>query len=163
MNNTLEYFFSMADADFSGKPYNGPSLMNTLLSLSFADVKSHNTYECYSVWEVAAHCGYCKYIVAKSTGSVESLLPLPFEKTDFPKMSENAGEAEWKELLAWLTKAHEVCMKNLRAFPEERYTDVMSAWKNEYGNIIAWYISHDAYHASQIRNMGIESLKQAKL
>lgn len=163
MNNTLEYFFSMADADFSGRAYNGPSLMETLKSLSLEDAKNQNTFEGYSAWEVAAHCGFCTFIMAESTGSVESLKPLPFEKASFPKIPSNAGEAEWQELLTWLVKAHEVVMQNFRAFPVERYTDIMPLWKNSYGNLIAWYISHDSYHACQIRNMGLESLKQAKL
>jgi hypothetical protein len=159
MKDTLGYFFDYADAEFDGGSYNGPSLMATLKRLSPEAAADAATIEGYSAWSVALHVAWFKYFIGRSLLGESALEAYPFDygEDGFGKPRE-IGEGAWTEVLVYLAKIHGVTAAALRALEATRYKEPMPEWKIPWGSAIAWYLGHDAYHAAQIRNMGVKAL-----
>ena len=43
--------------------------------------------------------------------------------------------------------------------PSMKWTEKFPVWNLPYNNLIYWYPTHDTFHATQIRNMGIKKYK----
>lgn len=165
--NLSEYFLEMADADFSGKSFNGPSLIACLKSLDAKAALFAGTWEGYSAHWVALHCAYCHWLVAKSladSGLAESsAVPnFRFEKVDDPKDPPSLSDAEWLAVIASLEEIQAATMRIIRSVPEDGLRQPMREWKISYGHAIAWLCGHDNCHAAQLRNMGIPELKKPR-
>jgi hypothetical protein len=160
MTKYLDFTLDDMDAEFSGKPWNGKSLMATLERLSAAEAASGQTWEGYSAWSIALHCAKCKRLVVVDLGVPQALWPYP-DALWFPDPAETSEEA-WVRDRALLTEYHEASMKALRAFPESRLGEEMPTWEAPWGKVLAWLATHDAFHGAQIRSMGLPSLKSRK-
>ncbi len=162
MNTDLALLCALADTEFDGDSFNGPSLMTTLDSLSVEAATYAGTHERYNAWEVATHVLYFKYYIANAIGKAGPLEPYRYPKQDFAPPPDQPSDAAWRELLDYLRTAHRVCMDAIRSLPTERLTDTVPGWKTAFGPAIAWLCTHDSYHAAQLRNMGVPGLKAAK-
>jgi len=156
----LTYALDDMDAEFNGKPWNGLSLMGTLDKLSAAEAASMNTWEGYSAWEIALHCAKCKRIVATDLGVPVPAWPFAAEGW-FPSPAEPT-EAAWARDRGLPAEYHVASMNALRSFPESRLGEEMPTWKAPWGTVLAWLATHDAFHGSQIRSMGLPTLKSKK-
>jgi uncharacterized damage-inducible protein DinB len=136
---------------------NGPALIESLRSLSSADASSNATYEGYTAWGVALHVLYFKYLVAKRLGAA---IVYEHEKTDFPALPEDRDEAAWNNVIDEIESAQKSFIEVLANATEADLNSTFEEWKMPIGAAVAWLISHDISHNAQIRNMGIESLKQ---
>jgi hypothetical protein len=154
------YLNDYVDREFEGAPFNGPSFLGTLAQIPLAEVGYSGTWEGYSPWQVAHHVLYCKYLIAKELGAAGPLEPYPYEKTDFPPLPEGFDALAWGAFIDYSKKAHDTLAQAIRDFPESRLDEEMKLWKAPFGTIFAWYATHDAYHAAQLRNMGVPSLKK---
>lgn len=38
----------------------------------------------------------------------------------------------------------------------------MPSWKKPWKRVVAWYVTHDAFHGAQIRSMGLPSLREKR-
>lgn len=150
-----------ADAQFDGESYDGPSFMKTLESLSFDAAASMATHEGYSAWEVALHVLYYKYYFIKAFGAGSSVEPYPYPEGNFASPPELSQEA-WTLLHSRLRAAHKAAIGAILAFPEARLDEPVPGWGEPFGRGIAWLCGHDAYHAAQIRSMGVPGLKAPK-
>ena len=160
MTKYLDFTFDDMDAEFSGKPWNGKSLLATLDKLPAAEAANIETWEGYSAWSIALHCAKCKRIVLVDLGVPAAPWPYP-EDLWFPSPVETSEEA-WTRDRAMLLAYHEASMKALRAFPESRLGEEMPTWEAPWGKVLAWLATHDAFHGAQIRSMGLPSLKAKK-
>lgn len=159
----LDSILDYADAEFGGRSYNGPSLMKTLRSLSPEIAASRDTHEGYSAWAVAHHVASCKQFIAASVDpAAAGDYPWPPGMGDFTE-PDRIDAAAWSDLLAYLEKIHATAARLIRALSEADLAREIPAWKINLGQALAWYVSHDAYHASQIRNMGVPGLKAARV
>ena len=156
----LEYFLDAIDAEFFGKSWNGPSLTATLDRLSAAEAARDDTWEGYSAWSVALHCAKCKRVVAVDLGAEAPAWPYP-EEAWFPAPPEPSPEA-WERDRELLRVMHDLSMGALRALPEARLADEMPSWKRPWGQVIAWLVTHDAFHGAQIRSMGLRTFKEKR-
>jgi hypothetical protein len=152
----------MADKEFGGKSFNGPSLMETLDSLSAAQAASAATYEGYSAWETALHCLYYKYLIAEALGAGKELEPYPYLKANFAHVPAGSNEADWKDFRDYLRLAHRVCMDEIRSSSAEKLETKFALWDISFREAISWLCTHDCYHNAQIRSMGLPSLRQPK-
>jgi hypothetical protein len=162
MDTRFALMLEMADSEFDGDSLNGPSLMKTLDSLGFAEAASTTTYEGYSAWEIAMHCAYYKYLIARALGGGSELEPYPFATGNFPPLPESPDEAGWSKAKSYLRRAHLSCMETIRAAAPEKLDGVFAAWEMSFRHAISWLCTHDIYHNAQIRSMGIPSLKHPK-
>jgi hypothetical protein len=162
MDPRYTLLLELADQEFEGDSFNGPSLMKTLDGLSAAEAASTETYEGYSAWETAVHCGYYKYLIARALGGGEELEPYPYAKANFAPLPSPAGESEWRAARDYLRLAHRACMGTIRAAPAQKLDGEFAAWKTSFAKAISWLCTHDSYHNAQIRSMGLPSLRETK-
>lgn len=150
----------MADKEFDGESFNGPSLMKTLDGLSAEEAASEATYEGYSAWEVAIHCAFYKYAIALELGAPG--FDYPYEEANFARVPSPADDAAWKTTRAVLRRAHHAVMDAVRAASPESLDAVWKEWDVPRREAVAWLCTHDCYHNAQIRNMGLPGLRKKK-
>jgi hypothetical protein len=158
MKALSDYALDYADLEFSGGPYNGPSLMKTLRSLSIPELLSKETYEGYSAWEVAVHVAFYKRKVGNWLGA--SIPESPLAAADFSPSPPGAGQKEAEELFRYRELCHAKSMQAARAASPEALESIVDEWKIPLGMALAWLLGHDAYHSAQIRNMGLPSFRK---
>jgi hypothetical protein len=173
MNGLLPFIFDYADAEFNGKSFNGPSFMATLRSLDEKAAFDTDTFEGYSAWEIAQHVCYYKIMLVRDIDDIfgktadkrlsDKLEPLPFEFKDFAAMPDDRTPASWIKTLDYIEMAHNLCMKMIRELSADVLEKIKPQWNISFGSIIAWMFTHDAYHAAQLRNIGVPGLKKAKI
>lgn len=163
MDRSLALLLDLADAEFDGESFNGPSFMKTLESLTPEQAASGGTYEGYSAWEVAHHVAYYKYYIARALGAADDIepYPLPKGKSGFAPPLE-ATEAAYKELLGYLRRAHRCATEAIRGADPAKLVETMPKWDIPFAKAAAWLCTHDTYHAAQIRSMGVPGLKEPK-
>jgi hypothetical protein len=163
MNEQTAVLADLADAEFDGRSFNGPSLMKTLESLSPEDAAFKGTYEGYSAWELALHCAYYKYFVARSLGAAGPIEPYPFEKgsNGFGSTPEKPSPSAWESVLEYLRASHKAVWAQARALPPDRLEGIMEEWKVPYRAALAWLAGHDVYHVAQLRSMGVPGIKES--
>jgi len=138
--------------------FNGPSLMETLRSLSPGEAASSKTYEGYSAWGVALHVLYFKQLVGTELGA--EIPDYTYEKADFPKLTDEVTQETWDKLLSDLEATHRGFIDAFAAVSEEALEAEHAAWKIPLRKSVAWVICHDTSHNAQIRSMGLPSLKK---
>lgn len=161
MRTDLAMLVELADAEFDGESFNGPSLMATLEKLSPEAAASHDTFEGYSAWETAIHCLYFKYFIARSLGAAGPVEPYPYEQESFVRV-EGADVEAWKKLDAYHRRVHNAVWTAIAGLDDARLDSTMPEWKIPYRAAIAWLATHDTYHAAQIRNMGVPGLRSPR-
>ena len=162
MDTRLEAMLAMADIEFDGDSFNGPSFMKTLDALGAAEAASEETYERYSAWEIAVHCAYYKFIIAKGLGRAETVTPFPYEEGNFSPLPVPADEDAWRSARAYLRRSHHAVMKAAREASGAELDALFPEWEVPYRDAIAWLCTHDVFHNAQIRSMGLPSLKHEK-
>lgn len=149
----------LADTEFGGRSFNGPSLIETLRSISAQEAVSTGTYEGYSAWGVSLHVLYFKYLIGKELGA--ALPAYRYEEKGWPALPADLGEESYASMIAELEAFHGATMDAFKAAPAERLAKPMPGWKVPLGQAFAWLVSHDTNHNTQIRNMGLPSLRGA--
>ena len=160
MPNAIDAFLDVIDDEFLGDSWNAPPLMKTLDGLSAAEAASEETWEGYSAWAIALHCAKCKHIVARDLGT--ELPTWPYDESLWFPLPAVRDEAAWARDRALLRSCHEAAAKALRAMPESLLEAEMPSWKKPWKRVVAWYVTHDAFHGAQLRSMGLPSLKEKR-
>lgn len=158
MDMPRDYLIWLAETEFGGGSYNGPSLIETLRALSAEEAASTNTYEGYSAWGVALHVLALKYQVGKELGA--TFPEYRYEAGGWPSLPENPDEASYQQMIADLEIFHAALMDAFKTASAEKLAEPMPGWKIPLGSAFAWLVSHDTNHYAQIRNMGLPTLKQ---
>ena len=138
--------------------FNGPSLVQTLRSLSPAEAASTDTYEGYSAWSVALHVLYFKHMIAVKLGA--DVPDYEYEKADFPSPPDDTTQAEWDRLIAAIEATQKGFIDAVASATEDTLEAEHEAWKVPLSKSVTWVISHDTNHNAQIRNMGLASLRK---
>lgn len=159
MNKELENIIWLSDVEFDGKSFNGYSLMPTLEQLSLEEALSTDSHENYSAWGIVLHVMFCKQLIAKHMG-IDIKEYYPYQQKDWPDLPVSKDEKSWQETLQNLKNIHEAYIKALKEFPVEKWSEKFPVWKLPYNNIFYWLPTHDTFHATQIRNMGIKKYKE---
>lgn len=138
---------------------NGPSLIETLRSISAEEAASTETYEGYSAWTVALHTLFYKHLVAAELGA--DVPSYEYERESFPAVPDEADQAAWDKMIGELEATHDGLMAALESATEEDLQKEHAGWKMPVWKSLMWSISHDTSHNAQIRNMGLPSLRSA--
>lgn len=159
MDETRDYLIWLADAEFAGPSMNGPSLVETLRSLSAEEAASTDTYEGYTAWGVALHVLFFKYKIGAQLGA--SLPAYTYDESGWPSLPDEKNEANYKAMIDDLEAFHRPTVEAFKAATSEKLEERFAPMKTSLGNAFAWLVAHDANHNAQIRNMGLPSLKEA--
>ncbi|MEI6386744.1 MAG: DinB family protein [Spirochaetota bacterium] len=158
----LETILDYSDAEFNGKSFNGDSLVATLRKLSPGDAASTATFEGHSAWGVAIHVAYCKHFLATAIAGEEVIgtFPLRAGEDSFGK-PDTVDAASWEATLACLEDLHARLSVLLRELDDATAERTIPSWGITLAQALAWYLTHDAYHTAQIRNMGVPGTRKA--
>ena len=148
----------LSNQECLGGSFNGPALLETLRSLSPEEAASTDTYEGYSAWSVALHVLYFKHMIGEALGA--KLPAYGYEKTDFPAVPVNPDKAAWQKVIADNETVHKAFAEALGAATDDQLEATYAPWKVPLGAAVAWIVSHDTNHNTQIRNMGLPSLRK---
>lgn len=158
MNPSCEYLAWLGDTEFAGKSMNGPSLIETLRSITAEEATSTDTYEGYTAWGVALHVLYFKYKVGQALGA--AMPEYTYDENGWPSLPSNTDQQSYEAMIDELVAFHDPIMNAFRNASDEKLAEPMPGWKMPIGNAFAWVVSHDTNHNTQIRNMGLASLKE---
>jgi hypothetical protein len=162
MNARIELLANLADDEFDGDCFNGLSFMKTLSKLDASMAAYNDTYEGYSAWEIALHCAYYKYFLAKALGAPVEDYPFDKENYGFGASRPAGTEAAWAELLEYLPKAHKTAWDAAQALEADKLDEILPAWKVSFAKALSWLATHDTFHGAQIRSMGTPGFKSPK-
>ena len=157
MNELGQVLVEIADREFDGQSYNGPSFMATLRAASLEQVLSTDTLEGFNIYGVVLHVLFCKYQMLVALG-VEAEA-FPYEDTDWPAVPADADESSWKAALKLLSDYHRRINDAAVALGPEELNVVFARWRTTRRDLLLWYVTHDTYHTAQIRNMGVPGLE----
>jgi uncharacterized damage-inducible protein DinB len=161
MNGNIGLLADLADAEFGGESFNGPSLMATLDRLSPDQAAYRDTYEGYSAWGVALHCAYFKRFVAASLGAAPEAYPFDYGEDGFGAPAAETAEA-WRAVLDYLRSSHRAVWAAARPLSAEALAAVMPEWKTPYARVLSWLATHDTFHVAQLRSMGVPGVKEPR-
>lgn len=158
MESEMKYLLWLGDAEFSGKSFNGPSLVETLESLTAEEAASTDTYEGYSAWGVALHVLFFKYKLAQALGA--EMPAYTYDENGWPALPGKPDAAAYEKMIEDLKTFHKVSMDAVGKATPEQLEKEMPGFKVPIGNFFAWVVAHDTNHNTQIRNMGLAALKE---
>ena len=136
------------DTAYDRKAWHGPTLKGVLRGVDEALASWRPAPERHTIWELAVHCAYWKYVVRRRiTGEKQGSFPLDgsnwFARPD--------GTATWKADLRLLHDTHRALRATVADLDE---TDLARRSRSyTLAELIAGVAAHDLYHAGQVQLM----------
>jgi hypothetical protein len=155
MSGTKEALIDHLDSVFNGPAWHGAALLPTLRELEFARAANAG-YEEFTPWGILLHCAYWKFWVRRAISSADQ--PPTFGRTpdDFPDLPTERTPETLEIDIQFLIDEHSALRDAVLAFPGARLSDLTPKGEFTFAGLIAGAAAHDAYHAAQIRNMGVQ-------
>lgn len=146
----IELLLGFIDQAFKGPSWHGTPLWGSLRGVSAAEAATRPGLGRHTVWELALHAAYWKYVVRRRLTQDESL-QFPRSPSNWPAMASSLGEAAWKADKALLKREHDLLRAVVARFPAKELKK--RAWKSRYTNLVSieGIAAHDLYHCGQIQ------------
>jgi uncharacterized damage-inducible protein DinB len=147
-DETTEILLHLLAQSYDQKAWHGPNLRSSLRGLTAAEAAWTPGPQRHSIWELALHCAYWKYVVVRKLegGKRGSFARSP---SNFPRLPEPADARAWKEDLSFLDETHRGLLESVRKALSAHARDPGS--RARLRRLIEGVASHDVYHAGQIR------------
>jgi hypothetical protein len=137
----IELLLKFIDQAYKKKAWHGPTLRGSLRGVTVEVALWRPSPKHHNIWELAIHSAYWKYAVRrKLTGGLRGSFPK--EGSNWFKIGNATGAAEWKRVIALLDEQH----RQLREIISS-----MSFGQVKRLDMIMGIASHDLYHAGQIQ------------
>jgi len=106
----------------------------------------------HSIWELALHTAYWKYVVRRRVTGDESLT-FPRTGANFPAVPARGGEKEWQADLRLLDEQHRLLRAAVAALPPARLARKRPRAIWTLAEEIQNAAAHDLYHTGQMMMM----------
>ena len=148
------------DSVFHGPAWHGAALLPTARELEFENAATAG-FEDHTAWSMLLHCAYWKFWVRRALSdqkTPENNLPV-FGRTpdDFPDLPAEPTPEALEIDIQFLIDEHTALREAVVALPEERLPERTPKGEFTLAGLITGAAAHDAYHAAQIRNLGVQS------
>jgi hypothetical protein len=137
------------DSAFLKRGWHGPVLRNVLKDLPARVARRRPIRGRHSIWELALHTAYWKYVVRRRVTGDESLT-FPRTGANFPVVPPRGGEKEWQADLRLLDEQHRLLRAAVAAVPPARLARKRPRAPWTLAEEIQGAASHDLYHAGQM-------------
>jgi len=137
------------DAAYLKRGWHGPVLRNVLKDLPAKAARRHPVRGRHSIWELALHTAYWKYIVRRRIMGDDSLV-FPRSGSNFPALPSKGGDKEWQADLRLLDEQHELLRAAVMAVPPARLFRKRPRAPWTLAEEIQGAAAHDLYHAGQM-------------
>ena len=104
------------DSAYLKRGWHGPVLRTVLKDLPAAVARHRPVRGRHSIWELALHTAYWKYIVRRRITGDDSLA-FPRTGANFPMVPARGGEKEWRADLRLLEEQHRLLHEAVAGFP----------------------------------------------
>jgi len=133
---------------FQSKAWHGPNLRGSLRGLTARQASRRPGVRRHSIWEIAVHCAYWKYIVWRRI--------LGEKKGSFYRKGSNwftvgTSKKDWQADLVMLRTYHEQLLKAVRTMKPSDLRKTPRGSTVSTAAILRGIASHDVYHAGQIQ------------
>ena len=146
----IELLLGFIDQAFKGPSWHGTPLWGSLRGVGAAEAAKRPGPGRHTVWELALHAAYWKYVVRRRLTRDESL-EFPRSPSNWPQMASGLSEAAWKADKALLKREHDLLRGVVARFPAKELKK--RAWKSRYSNLVSieGIAAHDLYHCGQLQ------------
>jgi DinB family protein len=139
----------MIDQAYGRPGWHGPTLRGALRGVTFEAARRRPAPGRHSIWELALHAAYWKYIVRRRL-SGDRTLAFSREGSSWLALP-RADERSWKRDVALLDSEHRLLRETVSRFPVSRLEARAAESKWTYAEHIYGIAAHDAYHTGQIQ------------
>jgi uncharacterized damage-inducible protein DinB len=140
----------MIEEGYRRRAWHGPNLKGALRGVSAAEAARRPGRGRHSIWEIALHCAYWKYVVRRRLLGAERG-SFPREGSNWFALPAERSEGAWRRDKALLESAHRELLDALRSVPRLRLAGKPRASKVSTGEILTGIAFHDIYHTGQIQ------------
>lgn len=137
------------DSAYLKRGWHGPVLRAVVRDLPATVARHHPVRGRHSIWELALHTAYWKYIVRRRITGDESLI-FPRTGANFPAVPAGGGKKEWQADLRVLDQQHRLLCDAVASFPPTRLGRKRPRAPWTYAEEIQGAAAHDLYHAGQM-------------
>lgn len=130
--------------------YGGATVTGCLKGVTVEEALWKPSQERHSIWELTLHIAYWKYSVRNKLMEGEQG-SFPRSPSNWPKVSDNAGEKEWKEDKKLLNNEHKLLVEAAKNFDAKKMDEIIPGSKKyTFADILMGIVTHDIYHTGQI-------------
>jgi uncharacterized damage-inducible protein DinB len=142
----IERIIDQAQKMFDGGAWHGPSVLEVLADVDANVAASHPIPGTHSIWELTLHLIATQAVLLRRLRGESAGL----DPKDFWPAVPPATESAWAETVERLKKQEAELRQAIRAFPDERLDDRLTAEGTSAYNNFHGHVQHNAYHAGQI-------------
>lgn len=149
-STSITFLLELVDQAYNKMSWHGTNLRGSIRGLTARQAAWRPAPDRHSIWEIAVHCAYWKYIVRRRIlGEKKGSFPL--RGSNWFSRPTKLTEREWHEDIELLETCH-AAMREAIARLKPRDLNVVPRG-NKYNNAftITGIASHDLYHAGQIQ------------
>lgn len=149
-SSILKELLVLIGEGYSHQAWHGPNLRGSLRGVSAKEAIRRPAPGRHSVWEIAIHCAYWKYIVRRRILH-EQRGSFPLKGSNWFPRPARLSEREWKDAIALLHRCHMRMVAAIRSLPPSALRKKPRGSKVSNAVILRGIASHDIYHAGQIQ------------
>jgi hypothetical protein len=137
----------LLEQTFEGKPYYGPSVLDTLLYVPAAVAASKPYWSAHRIWDLVAHLtAELNYARAVIEGTAQ---PWIEGTTTWPPITDTS-ETTWQEAISALKKANRALVRAVKRLNDDVLDQKPTRVRGPFYLMLHGTIQHNIYHAGQI-------------
>jgi hypothetical protein len=139
------------DEAFEGPAWHGPSLLRSLRDVNAGLAGWKPRPGRNSIWQLALHAAYWKYIVRRNVGGAVRRGSFPRKGSNFPALPAEPTQAAWAGDLELLRDQHRKLVEAVATLDPGALEDHPGTSRWTFRQFVLGAAAHDVYHAGQIQ------------
>jgi uncharacterized damage-inducible protein DinB len=149
--DSIEVLVQHLDECFHGPAWHGPSLAGALRAVDAHEAAWRPARERHSIWELALHTAYWKYIVRRRISGGVKRGAFPRKGSNFPALPPQLDDQAWQADQALLEEQHALLRIAVAALGPTDLERTPGASRSTVRQSVLGVAAHDVYHAGQIQ------------
>jgi len=137
----------LLEQTFEGKPYYGPSVLDTLVGIPATVATSKPDWSAHRIWDLVAHLtAELSYARAVIDGSAPAWIE---GETTWPMITDTS-ETAWQQAISDLKKANRALVRAVKRLSDDVLDQKPMRVRGSFYLMLHGTIQHNIYHAGQI-------------
>lgn len=150
LDSQLRLLTQIVDEAYDRPAWHGANLRGSLRGVTARQAAWRPAPNRHSIWEVAIHAAYWKYIVRRRI-SGDRGASFPFEGRNWFRAPAVLDEKNWNGHLALLDDQHQLMRDLIEQLPDWKLHRRSAGHRQSHFTLIFGIAAHDIYHAGQIQ------------
>lgn len=151
MSGETRLLIEVLDSAFAGTGWHGTTLSGALRGVTAADALRRPGRGRHSIWELALHAAYWKYVVRRRIMGDTSRGGFPRGPSNWPAPPARPTAAAWRDDVRLLKRMHAELKAAVRALPPRKLAARTPTGRWTIAQMIHGVAGHDLYHTGQIQ------------